>query len=304
MSGKNNKFTVMIIPHSEKHTVRLNIPMYVLQIMAVILIISIILFFLGLKSYINLKKENEMLISSRLELEAVKNKLNTVAYRVSDMESSVSQLEFLENQIREQNGLEQSITFFDDKNKRVVMASRSATAKNPPDTTTLIADETEKKLDLMEEAVPVREESAKELISQVEEKKKRLAATPSIYPTIGRITSHYGYRRDPFHGRISFHDGIDFANSYNTPVYSAAEGTVLSAQVRSGYGRQIKIYHGYGISTSYSHLARMIVSPGDKVKKGQLIGYMGSSGRSTGTHLHYMVYENGSTVNPVKYLPR
>ncbi|MBO8172164.1 MAG: M23 family metallopeptidase [Bacillaceae bacterium] len=305
MGEKKNKYTIMIIPHSEKHTVTLNIPVIVMQFLTVLVIIGIILFFVGVKNYINLKNENEYLQATRLEMEAVKNKLNDVAYRVETMESSVIELEQLESKIREQNGLAPSESFFnEEKDKRVVMASRSSGGKYLPSAASLVLNETEQSLDKMNEAVPHRKESAQSLINEVEEKQHRLAHTPSIYPAYGRFTSSFGYRRDPFNGRASFHDGIDIANHYNTPIYATADGTVILAQRKSGYGNQIKIYHGYGISTSYSHLARMVVSPGSKVKKGQVIGYMGSTGRSTGPHLHYMVYENGEPVNPMKYLTR
>lgn len=304
MSKGKQKYTIMIIPHSDKHTVTFNIPVYIFQALAVMLILATILFFVGMKAYITMKKDNTQLQSARLELEAVKSKLNEMAYRVEDMESSVMELENLETEIREKTGFSPTEKFFTGKEKRVILASRSSGGIFQPSASTMVINNTEETLERLQEAVPSRTESAKELIVAVEEKNKRLAHTPSIYPTIGRITSRFGYRNDPFNGHFSFHDGIDFANHYNTPIYATAEGKVVQSQRMSGYGNQVRIYHGYGVSTSYSHLSKMAVSAGDLVKKGQVIGYMGSTGRSTGSHLHYMVYINGEPVNPVKYLPR
>lgn len=117
-----------------------------------------------------------------------------------------------------------------------------------------------------------------------------------IWPTRGRISSRFGQRW----GRL--HAGIDIANSKGTPIYAAASGTVTFAGYSGSYGKLVKISHGNGLETRYGHMSSIAVSSGSKVKQGQLIGYMGSTGRSTGSHLHFEVRVNGKAVNPLKYL--
>jgi murein DD-endopeptidase MepM/ murein hydrolase activator NlpD len=129
-------------------------------------------------------------------------------------------------------------------------------------------------------------------------------AIPSAEPVHGTaFTSGYGVRSDPFRGRAAMHAGIDLAAPIGTPIYATADGTVDRAEWNhGGYGNLVEINHGHGIQTRYGHLTRYIVSIGQQVKRGELIAYMGSTGRSTGSHLHYEVRIDGQPVNPVPYL--
>lgn len=118
----------------------------------------------------------------------------------------------------------------------------------------------------------------------------------------GYITSRYGYRADPFTGRATFHGGIDFAGPEGTPVYAVAPGIISYAGPKTGYGNVVEISHGDGMSTRYAHASRLAVKVGDVVAKDQLVVYMGSTGRSTGPHLHYEVLRNGRQVDPASYI--
>lgn len=133
----------------------------------------------------------------------------------------------------------------------------------------------------------------------------RTAATMA-WPVAGRITSGFGLRVHPILRFARMHRGIDFGAGYGAPIVAAADGQVTRAGWVGGYGRQVRLAHGGGISTSYSHMSRLVVEPGSFVRQGQLIGYVGSSGLSTGPHLHYEVYRNGAAVNPlsVKFASR
>ncbi len=129
-----------------------------------------------------------------------------------------------------------------------------------------------------------------------------LADAPSLWPVIGRVTSSFGEREDPFNGEGAFHAGIDIATAYGTPVRAPADGLIVMAGAASGYGREMVVDHGQGISTVYGHLSGFAVVAGQQVKRGQVIGYVGSAGRSTGPHLHYEVRIRNTPVNPHKYL--
>jgi murein DD-endopeptidase MepM/ murein hydrolase activator NlpD len=125
------------------------------------------------------------------------------------------------------------------------------------------------------------------------------AESALAWPVNARITSGFGRRVHPILRFARMHSGIDFGAGRGTPIHATADGQVTRAGWAGGYGRQVRIAHGGGLATSYSHMSRMVVEPGSFVRQGQLIGYVGSSGLSTGPHLHYEVLRNGHAVNPM-----
>jgi murein DD-endopeptidase MepM/ murein hydrolase activator NlpD len=129
-----------------------------------------------------------------------------------------------------------------------------------------------------------------------------LADAPSLWPLEGRVGSSFGERQDPINGEGAFHSGIDIDAPYGSPVRAAADGEVTGASMAAGYGREIVIDHGHDVLTIYGHLSAMAVVPGQHVIRGQVIGYVGQSGRATGPHLHYEVRVHNVPVNPHKYL--
>lgn len=129
-----------------------------------------------------------------------------------------------------------------------------------------------------------------------------LADAPSMWPIQGRVASSFGQREDPINGEGAFHAGIDIDAPYGTPVRAAADGDVTGASMGAGYGRQVVLDHGHDLLTVYGHLSAIAVMPGQHVTRGQVIGYVGQSGRATGPHLHYEVRVHNVPVNPHKYL--
>jgi murein DD-endopeptidase MepM/ murein hydrolase activator NlpD len=168
----------------------------------------------------------------------------------------------------------------------------------------VLAQDTLADLQLLSErmdALKIELEEAKDLAIEYQH---MLRITPSIWPTTSqRITSTFGYRRDPFTRRLSYHSGIDIGGKTGDPVYATAEGKVINSSYDRYLGHHIVIDHTNGLRTSYSHLSKRLVKVGDFVEKGSHIGNLGSTGRSTGPHLHYEVYKNGTAVNPKTYLP-
>jgi murein DD-endopeptidase MepM/ murein hydrolase activator NlpD len=130
----------------------------------------------------------------------------------------------------------------------------------------------------------------------------QVADAPSLWPVEGRVTSSFGEREDPFNGEGAFHAGLDISAPSGTVIRATGDGVVDSAAMVNGYGREVIIDHGHGVRTVYGHMAGMSVLAGDHVSRGQVIGYVGHSGRSTGFHLHYEVRINNVPVNPHKYL--
>jgi murein DD-endopeptidase MepM/ murein hydrolase activator NlpD len=128
------------------------------------------------------------------------------------------------------------------------------------------------------------------------------ADAPSIWPVEGRVGSSFGEREDPINGEGAFHPGMDIEATYGTPVRAAADGDVTGQNMGAGYGRQVVLDHGHSVITLYGHLSAVAVIPGQHVVRGQVIGYVGQSGRATGPHLHYEVRVHNVPVNPHKYL--
>jgi murein DD-endopeptidase MepM/ murein hydrolase activator NlpD len=130
----------------------------------------------------------------------------------------------------------------------------------------------------------------------------RANSAPNLWPVEGQVTASFGERIDPFNGEGAFHSGVDISSAYGSPVVAPADGVVTFSDLLGGYGRAIMIDHGNGISTRYGHLSGFAVTAGQHVHRGDVIGYIGTSGRSTGPHLHYEVRINDTPVNPYKYL--
>jgi murein DD-endopeptidase MepM/ murein hydrolase activator NlpD len=154
---------------------------------------------------------------------------------------------------------------------------------------------------LMDEAT-AREQSFADLLAFLKKKQSIMAATPSLWPVMGWVTSEFGWRSDPFSGEREFHNGLDIATKIGKPIQAPADGVVAEVASQNDVGRMVRIDHGHGIATTYAHLSRAAVKAGQRVKKGERIGYVGNTGRSTGAHLHYAVTLNGVLVNPRKYL--
>jgi murein DD-endopeptidase MepM/ murein hydrolase activator NlpD len=135
-----------------------------------------------------------------------------------------------------------------------------------------------------------------------EDQTLRLAATPTIFPTKGYLSSAYGWRDDPFTGKRTFHHGIDIATHYGNPIVATADGIVIMARSDKMGGKTIKIKHMFGYTTVYCHLSKYLVKVGQKVKRGETIGLIGNTGKARGPHVHYEVHLNGKEKNPYYYL--
>ena len=159
--------------------------------------------------------------------------------------------------------------------------------------------------DLIVQEIRLRTHSLGDLVRAMEVQKEKVERVPSGWPmavNVGRISSTFGYRLDPINRHLSLHPGCDLFASYGTQVFATARGVVTSAGYDGDYGNCVEIDHGGGISTKFAHLSKINVTVGQTVGRGKSIGNVGSTGRSTGSHLHYEVHVNNQPVNPAKYL--
>ena len=165
---------------------------------------------------------------------------------------------------------------------------------------------TTKRLDIIQKQMVIQSKSLDEIAKLAEEKEKLLAAIPAIQPInneeLTRMASGFGWRSDPFTKARKMHWGMDFTAPKGTPIYASGDGKVKRADnSASGYGKHIRIDHGYGYMTLYAHLSKYNVKRGQKVERGDLIGFVGSTGRSEAPHLHYEVWKDGSRINPINF---
>jgi murein DD-endopeptidase MepM/ murein hydrolase activator NlpD len=136
----------------------------------------------------------------------------------------------------------------------------------------------------------------------VERREALASSTPSIWPAHGWLTGTFGGRSDPFSGEPAFHQGLDISTDKGQPVFATADGSVESATYTGDYGNLVVLRHGFGLSTRYGHMSGFNVKPGETVKRGAVIGFVGSTGRATGSHLHYEILVNGKLINPLQLL--
>lgn len=161
-------------------------------------------------------------------------------------------------------------------------------------------------LNLLGSRIKVQTDSYEQIDELIKNKAQLLSHTPAIQPVsnkdLNRIASGFGYRIDPVYKTVKMHAGLDFAAPQGTPIYATANGTVsLAGNKGNGYGNHVIINHGYGYQTLYGHMVKVKSSPGQKVSRGEVIGWVGSTGKSTGPHCHYEVHKNGNKIDPVYF---
>jgi murein DD-endopeptidase MepM/ murein hydrolase activator NlpD len=301
---KSNHATFMYIPESESKVVSLRIPLWLPKAIALVLVLLLI----GTSSMLYMTNSiNKKYGKSKDEISALASVNSSQKQEIEKLQNDALQI---------QQQLEENIKALD-QIKEIVGIKKSSESKEesktaqpaPADTSQITTDDTAQQLSQIKTSY---KELSTQLLSQrqlidssvstVKKQVSYLNAMPSIKPVNTKITDSYGYRKNPFTNRGSeFHKGIDFAGNTGDPIKATGNGVVIFAGWQSGYGKVLIISHGYGVTTLYGHNSKLLVEKGDKVKKEQVISKMGSTGRSTGSHLHYEVRVNGKIVNPSKY---
>jgi murein DD-endopeptidase MepM/ murein hydrolase activator NlpD len=311
VSKKNKYYTLMIIPHGKEKVSKIQIPRWGIHLLlcfaGVIFFIAAILTFSYSQNFSRLSAEVQELERLRQVTLEQQNQIISLEAKVEDlngeamhMQSKLAEVKELEVVIREMVGLEQKKKTADQiesaaPRAQAFTASRGGDhALNPEDEA--YSWET---IDMIIESTT---QDLNQLVSDVAERLEYMEAVPSRWPVKGRVTSGFGFRRSPFGGGREFHNGVDIAASTGTPVKAAGKGKVIFAGSRSGYGRTVIINHGYGFKSLYAHNSSLLVKAGQWVEAEQVIARVGSTGRSTGPHLHFTIEVNGKAVNPYNYL--
>jgi len=257
-------------------------------------------------SYTRMLLKTESFNQVRQDRENLRKNYKQMAQIAHDRDVQVASLGALANEVAALYGLKQ--------NKMAAAAPAAAVAAASPTTTSLALtnDVNQQQVNLsIDQFYALRTQALSGRVSRALESGltptfdgdwTQLADAPSLWPLEGRVTSTFGERLGPFNGEGAFHSGVDIAAIYGSPVRASGDGDVTGAVMGAGYGREVTIDHGHDVVTVYGHLSEIAVVPGQHVTRGQVVGYVGQSGRSTGPHLHYEVRVHNVPVNPHKYL--
>jgi len=255
-------------------------------------------------SYTRMLMKTESFNQVRLDRENLRRDYKQMAQIAHDRDVQVASLGALASEVTALYGLKQT--------KLAPKAAAGAAAQPTPDSLALTDEVNQQQVKLsIDQLYTLRAQAMSGRVSRALASGlspdfagdwTTLADAPSLWPLEGRVGSSFGERQDPFNGEGAFHPGIDIDAPYGSPVRVTADGDVQSAAMVSGYGREIVVDHGHGVLTLYGHLSAIAVMPGQHVLRGQIIGYVGQSGRATGPHLHYEVRVHKVPVNPHKYL--
>jgi murein DD-endopeptidase MepM/ murein hydrolase activator NlpD len=291
-------YTLMIVPHRGNKVYRFQMPIRLVKVCAATVGVLMAAAAIGLFHYQYTINQAQAELDELQKLRSVNmaqaGQLNQLAKNTAILQEEMSKLNQLDSEVRRLLNKEEATGT---SRSGVVRPSAAHAGEGgpvvrpqPEELNALVTD--------LQVSAKVRGESLAKLRESLVERNARLAATPSIWPSEGVITSRFGWRW----GGSDWHPGIDVAADSGTPIVATAAGVVVASGWNGGYGRQVIVDHGYGITTSYAHNSENAVSVGQKVKKGQLVAYMGSSGFSTGPHVHYEVKVNGTAVNPAGFM--
>jgi murein DD-endopeptidase MepM/ murein hydrolase activator NlpD len=287
-------YTFVIFPgaHGNLHKIRL--PFYVVHMVLAFSVVGIMTIAVLANSYARMLLKVSNYNNLRTEREALKTQNRTLENAVTKTNAKLDSLQSLAKEV--------ALTYgFGEAHRPRLPEAALALATQTNSTVESSYRASLYAFNLIRNAslVPSKESPALGLFSSMESGHNTV---PSIWPVRGQITAGFGQRLDPFSGEGVFHSGLDISAPSGTRVESAADGIVLLAEVEAGYGNEIVVDHGYGITTKYGHLSRILVVVGQEVKRGQVIGAVGMTGKTTGPHLHYEVIVNDTPVNPTKYL--
>jgi murein DD-endopeptidase MepM/ murein hydrolase activator NlpD len=298
---RKKTYTLIVIPDHDSPVSRYNIPTSLLVQVGAVAMLLCGLVVAASVHYLAVARdaaENRMLREENLSL---RGQVKMIRERVDHIGSTLDRVKRFDQRLREltlmpdaKRGLPMGPISPPEAQARFTPPSARASSESPR---VLVS-----RLDNLSVAVALQEQSIQELTDYLEDQKSLLATVPSVWPARGWITSDFGQRLDPYTADPEMHTGLDIAAEPGKPIYAPSDGTVVFAGLEGNYGKVITLDHGFGIKTRYGHLSQILVKPGDRVRRGEQVGSVGNTGRSTGPHLHYEVRVNGIPQNPRKFL--
>ena len=300
-------FTLIVVPDHDQVVRRYQVDRRLLRRVVASAAAAVVLLAVGAVHYTHLLYRASEARALRDENVALRTQMGTFRERIEHMASTLERVERFDQKLR-------AVTLLSDPQRNLALGPTAMEIKTAPSSpteseftaATAAASESPKalsaKLDTLAAEATRQEQSLQELQGFFLEQKSLLASTPSVWPAKGWITSDFGQRTDPYTAEKVMHEGLDIAAPHGKDVTAPADGTVIFAGLEGSYGNVLVIDHGYGVKTRYGHLSKVEVRPGDHVRRGDLLGAVGNTGRSTGPHLHYEVRINGISTNPRKFI--
>ena len=297
-----NFYTLLILPKKDSTAKKISLSSTLVKGLA-IFVMGLILFVMYFSyDYIHIRREQAELKRLKLETAEQRKQIEGLVTKMDQFAVKMDELRQVDKKIR----IMAKLVTGKDKEQLLgiggpVSEENRLRSRMAADDKAMIAG-IGRQVDRLTDDALAREQSFADLLAHLKEKKSLLASTPSIWPVAGWVTSEFGKRTSPFGGDREFHKAIDIATRIGKTIQAPADGIVAEVAFQHDVGQMVRIDHGHGISTYYGHLSKAVVRAGATVHRGDRIGYVGNSGRSTGSHLHYAVMLNGVPVNPRKYL--
>ncbi len=287
MKGKS--YTFFIASSASGGMRRLRVPFYVLHVLTILAVVGGITILAGVASYSRMLLKATNYNTLRREQDSLKLQYKQLQTQVKDTNQRLTSLQSLASEVAMAYGL----TRFRQTPFGITDVNEGTTAE---------FQESVDEFSYLEKNAGAVAVSSSGLRLMPSMQLSALGIVPTLWPVVGEITGHFGERLDPFSGEGAFHAGMDIASHYGDGVRASADGVVTVVDRRAGYGRLVVIDHGFGVTTWYGHMSNFNTQVGMHVKRGDVIGYEGASGRSTGPHLHYEVRIYNTPVNPWRYL--
>lgn len=282
MRRKRSSYTFLILPAQTSRVKQFEIPHYFMRMAACALLLFIAFVAYGVVRLAGHEALNLRYYAVKAENERLR--------RENDLYQS--QYEKLKGQI----------SFIEDMSREL---ARQVSMEPPSEIDLRVGSGGPESVAALDRAADQLEQQVRVINDKIRAEQLRLASIPMGLPVKGYITDWFGIRRNPFgEGGSEFHQGIDIAVDFGTPVTATADGIVIWAAPYSGYGNLVVIYHSNGLTTRYGHLSRITVEPGQRVRRGDQIGHAGSTGRSTGPHVHYEIRQNDQPIDPANYISK
>jgi len=293
-----NRLSILIIPPSTDRVRQYSVPQWIVRacLAAASAIVIAFISSLGIATYgINKATENQDHAKENAELKAA---LTGITADVKVLREQLARLEAAEQKVR-------SVFGFPEVNSEERALGIGGTIVNADPTlseSTQLTYALESEIDRLLHRASFERENFESVFSALLDQKQRLDHTPSVFPVDGVLMRGFGVKCDPFTGSMRQHHGLDLAAPIGTPIYAPAAGKVILRERQTQYGNTIVIDHGYGVETLYGHMSKFAARLGQSVRRGDVIGYVGNTGYSTGPHLHYEVHANGRSQNPMAYV--
>jgi murein DD-endopeptidase MepM/ murein hydrolase activator NlpD len=296
------KINIIFLPDASNRVRQFKVPQSLLLGSLFVFLSVAILFIWGFAEYQDIKEKVPRLMQLEKENAQQKTQLASLTEKIDRINGRLIELNEFDQKLKIMVNLET-----DEENNQFLGIGGSDPSLLSPEYTIEKAHERlvtlmHQSLDDLDIAISVQINEKEELYKFLESQKNMLAHTPSVWPTRGWLSSGFGKRLSPFTKEEEFHKGIDISTRINTPILAPADGLVSSTGKDYLMGNKLMIDHGYGMKTRYGHMEKILVKRGEYVKRGQKIGLVGETGRTTGPHLHYEVYLNGLPVNPRHYI--